>query len=54
MKGLAHTKRKACVCADFHFVKMISENMFLQKNTFLGILIEKWLIIPICINIILR
>lgn len=23
MKGLAHTKRKACVCADFHFVKMI-------------------------------
>lgn len=31
---------------------MISENMFLQKNTFLGILIEKWLIIPICINII--
>ena len=33
---------------------MISENMFLQKNTFLGILIEKWLIIPICINIILR
>lgn len=33
---------------------MISENMFLQKYSFLGILIEKSQIIPISINIILR
>ena len=33
---------------------MISENMFLQKYSFLAELIEKRLTIPICINIILR